>query len=950
MRQPVGRTKQRAIATEHKQKKERGTAQFTLSNVLPLFDLQPTPRLADIVLNALASGAVVVSANARAARALTLNYAEQQRANGLTMWASPAIFDWDSWLNRLWQEQAFSDPDAPLILTQLQEHILWMQVQQNDKHLVVSSDGLASLAQNAYQRLSEYDLHHERKAPWFEMDAEHFRQWAKAFDQLCYGHNWKSRSNIESLVLHAALIAALALPKHVLLAGFDRFTPVQQNLLEHFRKAGVIVEVAAPAPPEVPAHTLLTTSNAREQLLICAEWCKYKLENSPAIRIGVIAPDVSSIRSEADRMFRSVLMPQSLHLANESAPMPFEFSLGVPLLSVPVVRAALLLLRWISKPLREEDISWLLLSGFLNSNGSETLDLAQSDFKRRDSGALSPEVSLEAFVNGQESSPFSKRTKKVLRSVEETQALATKNSYTHWSELTEQFLRLAEWPGFRKPDSVQFQAQQRWLKVLDEISLLDFAGRKVTFSAFLQTLEAHANETTFTAASHHAPIQVLGALESSGQTFDAIWFFGIDDTQWPQTGRPHPLLPVALQRRSKMPHCDPGTDTDLALTVTRRIAESAPECIFSYARQNKEGELRPSPILAAIFRDGMRPISAVEFRQQIGAPEPSKPSPQAESAVVPSQIAPWSADRIAGGADVLKDQAACPFRAFGRCRLAAQPLNRIEWGLDAAQRGSLLHVVLETVWSPETPEPFRMVSVDDLRNVKSSRRLDEVLRYHIGNAFQKLVREHAGDAWMQAYLESEQQRLLVRLHEWLLYEAARQPFTVDKREERLKDVNVGDLKLNLRADRIDELPDGSRLLIDYKTGEVSAAAWNGERPDEPQLPLYAAYGNVERVGGILFAQIRAGKTEFVGRAANAQQTVLADLTATSSLVNQPYNEDMHDAWQEAMLHLAEEFLHGEASVDPKHGADTCAYCPLPGLCRVAEARVANETDAEGDDA
>src|SRR5262249_13757765 len=160
-----------------------------------------------------------------------------------------------------------------------------------------------------------------------------------------------------------------------------------------------------------------------------------------------------------------------------------------------------------------------------------------------------------------------------------------------------------------------------------------------------------------------------------------------------------------------------------------------------------------------------------------------------------------------------------------------------------------LHKILEAVWSPETPEPFRMITLDDLRNVIAAERLDDVLRYQIRKAFEGLANEHAEDSWMQAYLESEQQRLLVRLHEWVVYEAKRHPFTVDRREEGLKDVNVGGLKLNLRADRIDKLPDDSHLLIDYKTGEVSASAWKGERPDEPQLPLYAVYGNVERVSG-----------------------------------------------------------------------------------------------------
>ncbi len=917
--------------------------------MLPLFDSQPLPKLTDIILNALASGVVVVTANARAARTLSLRHAEQQQTNGLKMWPSPAIFDWDSWLNRLWQECVFSDPDAPLLLTDLQEHFLWMRVQQKDAPMVVRPDGLASFAQSAYDRLSEYQLHEERNNIWFESDAEHFRQWAKAFDQLCGKRNWASRSNMEALLIRALQTRTLTLPKQILLVGFDRFTPAQQSLLQTFREAGLTAEIAAAEPSEETAHTLLVANDARDELLTCAEWCRHKLTNSPDARVGVIVPDVSHLKAEVDRAFRDVLMPRSLDIANESAPMPFEFSLGVPLSTVPVVRAALLLLRWISAPLLEEKVSWLLLSGFFQSSRSEILDLARLDFKRRDSTALSPEVSFRAFVTGLSFSPFSKRLSNVLKMVEQSHALSNDGTYNNWCDLVQKILGLAEWPGYRPPDSVQFQAQQRWMRLLDETALLDFAGSKGPFSAFLDSLERHAEETTFSPESHHAPIQILGALESSGQTFDAIWFLGIDDTQWPQTARPHPFLPVALQKHAKMPHCDAATDTELAATVTRRVAESAPECILSCARQNKEGELRPSPILTAIFDDSLHSVSAIEFRRQINIPNPVNPSSQVEASVLKSQIVPWSSDRVAGGADVLKDQAACPFRAFGKRRFAAQSLNRTEWGLDAAQRGSLLHTILETIWSPETPEPFRMVSLNDLRSVISAHRLYEALDYHIKNAFRNLVREHAEDTWMRAYLKSEQQRLLSRLSEWMQYEATRQPFIVDKREERLADVSLGELKLNLRADRIDELPDGSHLLIDYKTGEVSVAAWKGERPDEPQLPLYATYGNVDHVSGLLFAQIRAGKAAFIGRAANAQQTLLADLPAVSSLVNQPYDQNMYDAWQQALLQLADEFLHGEASVDPKHGTETCKYCPLPGLCRVAEADLANEgDDAEAD--
>lgn len=927
--------------------KRTGHSSVYTFNVLPLFDSQLHPKLMDIVLDALAEGGVIVTANARAGRVIRLNHAERQRANGLAMWATPAIFDWDTWLNHLWQEQALTNPDAPLLLTPFQEHALWIRVQQKAAELVVSLDALASLAQSAYQSLSDYELQREKNAAWFEPDAEQFRQWSKAFDQLCSERNWASRSNLEALL---SRIDNLNLPKRVLLAGFDRFTPAQQDLLEHFRKSGAVVEEAV-LPPSEAMPTLLAAVDARDELLTCAEWCRHKLEHNPGTRIGVIAPDVRSIRSEADRVFRSVLMPQSLDLANASAPMPFEFSLGVPLSTIPVVRAALLLLGWINTPLPEEDVSWILLSGFFQADASEALDLAQLDFKRRDFGALSPETSLKKFADRHASKPFARRMKRVLKAADESQAGRKEQTYVYWSDLTEKLLGFAQWPGHRPPDSVQFQAQQRWVRLLDAISLLDFAGGKVAFSAFLQTLETHAAETTFSAESHYAPIQILGALESSGQTFDAIWFLGADDALWPQAGRPHPLLPIALQRKAKMPHCEAAVDTELAITVTRRIAGSAAECVYSYARQNKEGELQPSPILESAFPDGMHSISSVEFRQQMGLPEPAKIKPQIESAVVRSQIAPWPSDRIAGGADVLRDQAACPFRAFAVRRFVARPLDCTEWGLDAAQRGSLLHSILENIWSPETAEEFRIASLDDLHCVIVDGRLDEVLRYHIGNEFEDLVRQHAADVWMQAYFESEQHRLLVRLGDWMRYEAGRQPFTVDKVEEKLKDVSVGPLKLNLRADRIDKLPDNSHLLIDYKTGKASASAWKGERPDEPQLPLYAVYGNVEHVSGLLFAQIRAGDTEFAGRAANAQQTVMADLTANSSLVNQPLDDDMHDAWRQALLQLAEEFLEGEASVDPKHGKETCTYCPLPGLCRVAETdRSIEPDDVEGEDA
>jgi ATP-dependent helicase/nuclease subunit B len=900
--------------------------------VLPLFD-SPTPQtLAEKVCNALRDGAAVVAANARAARFLRLVYAEQQRANGLEMWATPQIYDWETWTANLWRELTFVQPESPLLLTSLQEHSLWKQVQQRDARLVVSPDGMASLAQDAYRLLSGYRAHDARRSPWAEPDAERFRQWAAEFDKLCRSRNWTSRSHLEDELGSAVKTGALQPEKNVLLAGFDRLTPQQQRFIAILREAGAVVESVEPELSENCAGPLVVADDLRDELLACAQWCRSQLENKAATRIGVIVPDVHSIRAEADRIFRAVLMPESLDITSGPGQPAYEFSLGTPLADVPAIRAALLLLRWAVAPLREEEVTWLMLSGFFCKHPGEVRRLARTDFHLRSSGSLSPEISLDSFLRKTRPSAFRAR----LQHVKKTFDKRAPSTYAQCCEIAEQLLRVSRWPGSRQPDSVQYQAQTRWQKLLDEIALLDFSGPLIFFRSFVNTLEQRAAEVIFTPESHHAPVQIMGAFEASGQTFDAVWFLGADDSQWPASGRPHPLLPQLLQRKAEMPHSSAALDTWLARTVTQRIASSAPEFVFSYARQNKEGEQRPSPLLAPVFGTNHKALSTHDLRAQLHPGESVMRAQDLDTLIQSSEIAPWPQDRAAGGASILKEQAACPFQAFATRRLQAKPLDRAEWGLSAMERGNLIHKILENIWSPETPEAFRMTCLEDLKQVLAAQRLDEVLRYHISNAFTGLVNENADDPWMTSYLESEQQRILVRLREWVQCEARRQPFKVERREEELKDVHVGGLKLNLRADRIDLLPDGSHLLIDYKTGNVSAADWQGERMKEPQLPLYAVYGNVENVSGLLFARIRAGSTGFVGRVANAQEQFQADLTAGSALMSQPYNNSMKEGWQRALLVLADEFLRGEASVDPKEGPETCKYCPLPGLCRIAE--------------
>ena len=82
--------------------------------------------------------------------------------------------------------------------------------------------------------------------------------------------------------------------------------------------------------------------------------------------------------------------------------------------------------------------------------------------------------------------------------------------------------------------------------------------------------------------------------------------------------------------------------------------------------------------------------------------------------------------------------------------------------------------------------------------------------------------------------------------------------TVRLSEKEFKDVRVGPLRLSVRMDRVDEV-EGGEVLIDYKTGDASPNDWLTERPDAPQLPLYAILSEADRLQGVAFGLVRAGE-------------------------------------------------------------------------------------------
>jgi probable DNA repair protein len=892
---------------------------------------------------AIEAGDTVVASSARAARALRRLHGETQRKLGLQAWQSPDILDWDSWLHRLWQKQLRSGNESRLLLTFLQEQQIWARLVRPsiEGKRLISVLGVSELAQQAYGLLCAYGaLDFLSGEGLGGSDVEAFRGWGRSFGRLCEKEGWLSRSMLPVALRDAVAPAQEEATAHLMLVGFDRMTPAQQELVEAFRNHGHYVELAEveSAFPDAPA-LLVDAVDKKDEIATCALWVRHALAAEGDPRIAVVVPSVATMRPDIERVFRQILAPQAVAIGAHDLPLPFEFSLGVSLAQVPMVRAALLLLRWMNKALLQDQASWLMLSGFVSESEDELLAAARFDARLRQQPMRQPEQSLDDFLlllnkAWQEAAPLAALRRKLVaarRFVATNSAL----SFADWVHRASQILEEVNWPGAHGLASEDYQVQARWSQLLDAVSSLAFDGSKVEYDDFLAVLEQQAGQTIFSPESHDAPVQILGPLEAAGLTFDALWFLGADDVGWPAVARPHPFLSRYLQRKHNMPHANSDVDWKLAQQVTLRLMRSAARCVFSYAGQSAEGAGRPSTLVGS---DVTR-MAAAPLRDAIGADEDLAAAhdfPEVDEDLEPAAVAAWPADVDAGGAEILRNQAACAFRAFATKRLAARAMEDTDWGLEPRERGNVVHAILDKVWA-------ELQNRDSLRLARRENRLPILLGQHVDDALQKFKVDGQNRSWNEAYLHTERERILSLIDEWLAYEETRAEFAVETREEK-RSAGVGALKLQVRVDRVDVI-NGGRVIIDYKTGAVKTDSWDGSRPDDPQLPIYAAYGQVDNLKGVLLAKVAEEKPRFVGQMEDGD----AIIPGNSALAKQPYSEEILGKWKDVLLDLANGFLSGEAQVDPKQYPKTCQYCKLQGLCRIAESgRIEAGDESDGD--
>ncbi len=154
--------------------------------------------------------------------------------------------------------------------------------------------------------------------------------------------------------------------------------------------------------------------------------------------------------------------------------------------------------------------------------------------------------------------------------------------------------------------------------------------------------------------------------------------------------------------------------------------------------------------------------------------------------------------------------------------------------------------------------------------------------------------------------------------------------------EAKRKVAIGGLTLTTRLDRVDELDDGRRIIIDYKSKAPSVTTMLGDRPEEPQLPLYLVTAEPNAVA-VAFAQVKAGNMRFTA-VARDNDLLPGGKALSESRYGDWYGswEDLVAEWRINLERIVADFMSGSAKIDPRKYPDACRNCDAKPLCRVHE--------------
>jgi len=877
-------------------------------------------------------------------------------ALGRSVWVAPTILVWSDYLRQSWQlnrELLSRDSNLHSLIRSQQAALIWAQVievsrRSENELTLLNVQQTTRAVQRSWKLMHDWRIDVSQLRQDHVADTEQFASWAKNYKELL-----EKRGLLDEQLLMAGLLSTPNIQhpyRKLHLASYDLLTAAQQQYLSSAEKGGLEWSASKPIVA-TESESYFCHENSKDEIVAALNTARDCLEKDPNHTVSIVIPDLAQRQAQVQELARDVFYPCESPLSLQQQKSVYGFSLGQPLLDLPAIDAALSVMALLKNRTNTVEFGFLLRNQFfgLSVQHPEETRLFEQWLKKQrihtfsfDQTPTLYQACLDYFAQ-RDQKIETKLLATLQQLVKKRQALqhrltAKKESsdfaalrFTDWVQVFSDWLELWHWRTTThgsQMNSVQYQLQTRWHKLLEEFASLAAVQKRAGLIRALELLQQMARNTVFSPKGADSPILISGVFEAIGRQVDTCIVTGMHQ-DYPVPPSSDAFIPNRFLLDAGHPEAAPESGFLHARNVMNNLLNCAKNRRISYPKlsdQNREISMRPS----SLFREAQWDESSLQ--NAVFKAENSRVQLEQYR---DTQGPPWlEPGRAKGGSKIFENQSNCAFKAFANHQLGFVSEDETEFGLDGLDRGNVVHQLLDILWQ-------RLQSKDALNDLGENARLElvsTVIDDCINQGAFKLSQEKL------SLLKHERPRLQKLLLAWLKEEDKRPTnFSVIEREEQ-REGELGGIRYRYIIDRLDITDDGRSVIIDYKTGTVNRNDWIGDRIKSPQMPLYAlALDKVKNkpVSGIAFAQVKTADPKFI-------ELAETDVFRKASRYSDKYQQDWlnsRDSWPAIFEQLAKDFLAGEASVNPIDES-TCQYCELHSLCRISQLRDTQENESE----